>query len=298
MENTILLDDYKNYLIIERNSSLLTVSSYLSDLHKLANFFINGFSNTKISDFDKVFEYLANFKITTYNRKISVLKNFYAYLLQTNIITQDFSHIFIQAKKDERLIQIISDIDMTKLLTVLENGNDLMSHCLVLSLIDTGIRVSELINIKLNDIHLSQQLLKITGKGNKQRLVILSNRLTLILTKFLASKKESTTKSSFLFTNKNKPLNRQYVNKLLIKLSNLANTSSLHPHLFRHTLASNLVAKNMDLNSIKQLLGHASIDTTQLYTHVSDSYLQQTIKQFHPRIKKENNNLCPTNEYL
>ncbi|HLV23953.1 MAG TPA: tyrosine-type recombinase/integrase [Moheibacter sp.] len=294
---------FLQYLKVEKNYSSHTVISYEKDLSEFLAFFKNELNSEKIEGAQKteIRNYLVqltqrSLSERTINRKISTLKSYYKYLLRIGEITNSpVSQIKIL--KQYNKIQIpFSETEIENLFEIegiFEEGYKGMRDKLVLELLyQTGMRRSELIQLKTSDIDFFQKNLKVLGKRNKERLIPLSDSLLNELKAFIEERdlifKEM---GSFLFlTDKGKPFYDKLVyNMVNSYLSCISTKRKKSPHILRHSFATHMLSRGAELNAVKELLGHSSLSATQVYTHGSVEQLKKVFNQAHPRSEKLTN---------
>ena len=270
-----------------------TISNYRKDL----NLFLN-FSNNKI-DVDYSFirtylQYLHNKKYTNKSiaRHISSLKSFYKFLSKNEFVKDNPCLLISNPKIEKKLPNYINYNDLKVLFTIPDKNDVLgLRNLLILELLySTGIRVSELVNIKLSDIDFNNNRIFILGKGNKERYVLYGKICSNLLKEYLEKSRNKLNKNSeYLLLNKfgNKITDRairmiidDIVKKSCLKLN-------VSPHTLRHTFATHLLNEGADLKIVQELLGHENISTTGIYTHVSNEHLRKVYLDTHPRAKKE-----------
>lgn len=291
--------EFLNYIRREKRYSANTLKSYDTDLKQFQAFLSEQFrvSDLSIADHQMVRSWLvsmieAGISARTINRKISCLKSFFKFLsLKGNIIINPMPKV-ISPKTGKRLPEFVKESDMDKLLAEVgfEPGFDgVRNKTIILTFYLTGIRISELINIKLTDIDMSGQQIKILGKRNKERLVPMSAHLKSTLNEYLKTRSETLAgnppENPYLFiTNRGKQTYAKLVYRIINKhLSYVSTNTKKSPHTLRHSFATIMLNKGAELNSIKEILGHSSLSATQVYTHNSFEKLIQVYKQAHPR---------------
>lgn len=293
-----LIKDYEYYLNHEKGLAKNTIKSYLFDLNQYQGFLSKYHSINDPSDIEK--KHVENFLKTlkkrtsakTQSRKLAAIKSFHHFLLIEQEIKIDVAKEIEAPKLEKTLPKVLSVEDVLKLLEAINNDNDLGKRNLALIelIYGSGLRVSELLNIKLEDIHLNEAYILIKGKGNKERITPISDtsiraiRDYMIYSRGRLLKNKST---SYLFLNQNGgKLSRQGFHKLLVKLSEKAGINSeVSPHTLRHSFATHLLENGMDLRALQTLLGHEDISTTQIYTHISQKRLKEVYLKTHPRAK-------------
>jgi integrase/recombinase XerC len=228
----------------------------------------------------------------TVNRKVACLRSYYKFLLRVHRI-QDNPMLRIKAPKmAKKLPEFVPEESLNRLLNSFEFENTFAGarDQLVLEMLyGTGIRLSELLGVTEADVDATARTVRVTGKGNKQRLVPLNLSLLLVLNKYSTTRAAefgpSLTNSPLLRTDKGEPLYEKLVYRTVKKYLSQISTSAAHqhPHALRHAFATHLLGKGADLNAIKELLGHASLAATQVYTHLSVDRLKSVFEQAHPR---------------
>jgi integrase/recombinase XerC len=291
---------FQDYLLKEKNYSKHTALAYGQDLNFFKNFLIENFGEISLEEISYTLirswiVAMVDSKIsnTSINRKISSLKAFYKFLLKTKQIEVSplSKH---KALKTPKILQIpFSEDELEKVLNsiVYKSGFEGIRDKLIIDLFyTTGIRRSELISLCLKNIDLSNQTLKVIGKRNKERILpllpIISNQIKVYLAERKPIVSDSEINTFFLLQNGN-GLNETFVYRLINQyFGNVSEKVKKSPHMLRHTFATHMLNNGADLNSIKELLGHASLASTQVYTHSSLSELKNVYKNAHPRTQK------------
>ena len=291
--------DFKDYLKIERGLSENSISSYENDIKKL-KLFLN--KNIKqISPLDVEADHIKEFvyyiskevKANSQSRIISGIRNFYDYLLFEKLIkTNPLSNI--ESPKLQRKLPSILSLDEINLMiknidkTKKESERNI---AIIETLYGCGLRVSELIDLKISDLYFSEDFIKVTGKGNKQRLVPVSHINKRCINDYLLNSRSKikivTKHSDILFLNRNgSKLTRAMIFTIVKNLSKKSEIKKIiSPHTFRHSFATHLLENGADLKTIQQLLGHESITTTEIYMHLDNKALVNVMNKFHPRSK-------------
>ena len=290
------LSQFINYLKATKNLSQKTLAAYSSDLkqfvtyeHEILKPDICGFISHLSSDL--------NLKDTSIRRKIITLKNFYDYLLNNDYIaTSPFKKIKFRFKQEKKLPKTIPVSDINKILKCFDVEISSLSKfaqtefirdaALIDLLISTGIRIGEAVAITLDDIITSERTLLIHGKGRKERLIYISSAVTWSRIKTLI-KERTMASNNYLFVNRyGNPITIHGVEDVYKKYTKMAqiNTKST-PHYLRHTFATNLLANGADLRSVQEILGHASVATTQIYTEVTTNRKKIVLKKYNYRNK-------------
>ncbi len=287
-----------SYIALEKKYAPLTVKAYKTDLNNFASFCLNEFS---LKNIDKVsyteirswIVRLVNQKNSnsSINRKISTLQSYYKFLLKIKTISVNPLIKHKPLKKEKKLQVPFSEKEIAQVLESLNGLNDFISlrDKLIIELFyATGIRRSELINITLDDLNLQNDTLKVLGKRNKERLIPLLGFVINSLRNYLNLRSKITTNSDRLFiTEKGKIIYDSLVYRIINSyFSRVSSKVKKSPHIIRHSFATHLLNEGADLNAIKELLGHASLASTQVYTSSSLGKLKEVYNQAHPRSAK------------
>ena len=290
------ISDFKDYLKIERGLSINSIVSYEHDLIKLKKFLE---INKKIKPLqlspEIIKEFIRHLSLdvspSTQSRIISGIKSFYEYLLFEKLIKSNPLAEIEQPKTQRKLPDTLSIDEINLMVSKIEkNKNEYYRNIAIIETIyGCGLRVSELISLKISDLYLDEDFLKVTGKGNKQRLVPISSiNKKCIVTYLNESRSKIKIKpnhSDTLFLNRRgKGLTRAMIFTIVKNLTKLAGIKkNISPHTFRHSFATHLLENGADLKTIQQMLGHESITTTEIYTHLDNTALVNVMRKFHPR---------------
>ena len=290
-----LIQNYLDYLSLEKRYSQHTIKAYNTDLTIFA-LFLKNFYDTKIHKASHkmirswlVEELNKGNSATTINRKITSLKSFYKYLLKLKKVDSNPTLKIISSRTSKKLPQFIGVEDMHVLLNKLELKDDfsgLRDKLIIEIFYSTGIRLSELINIKIVDVDVKKSQIKVLGKRNKERIIPLTFELRKSIEKYfvLRMKQNVIDRSFFLITDSGKKLNPSMVYRKVNNLLNGVTTlSQKSPHILRHTFATHMLNNGADLNTIKELLGHTSLSATEVYTHNTVDKLKKIFNKAHPR---------------
>jgi integrase/recombinase XerC len=224
------------------------------------------------------------------NRKLSALKSFFKYLCKYNYLKTSPVKNLRGPKVNKPLPNFIKDLDMRKIFSEWESGNSFDSErdkAILDVFYTTGIRCAELVGLKNEDVDFHTKLIKVKGKRDKQRLIPFSNNLKIILQSYLDTRNEtidSPVDNAFFVRGNGKKLSNSIVYNIVNKrLSEIPNLSKRSPHVLRHTFATSMLNNGADLNAVKELLGHASLSSTEVYTHTTFEELKKVYHQAHPR---------------
>ena len=292
-----LLNDYLIYLKIERGLSENSIKSYSYDIKNLLNYIKKYNSKLSLKQCDKqfmqefIYEISKNINSRSQSRLLSSLKSFFNYLVfegYNNISPMEL----IESPKIVTKLPNVLSIEEIKLLiknSELNKNHGIRNSAILETLYGSGLRVSELINLKLSDIHYDDKLLLIQGKGNKQRLVplgsISESKVSNYVNNYRILKKVKKNSNDIVFLNRNgKKLTRAMIFNIVKEAQNKSNIKkTVSPHTFRHSFATHLLENGADLRSIQIMMGHENITTTEVYTHLDTKHLSKTLNKFHPR---------------
>lgn len=291
------LQDYRNYLLIERGLSENSVVNYSLDIHKLINFLGEhkiSISPIKISGETLqqfVFEIAKSLNPRSQSRVISGLKSFFDYLIFEGYRDNNPLEIIESPKIGRKLPDVLSLTEIDKMIfdIDLSHAQGERNRAIIETLYGCGLRVSELLDLKLSDLFFKEGFIKVTGKGEKQRFVPIGQITEKYITEYLQnSRNHSPIKpkaSDIVFLNRRgDSLTRAMIFTMVRNLAKQAGIQKkISPHTFRHSFATHLLENGADLRAIQLMLGHESITTTEIYMHVDKSHLKQVINSFHPR---------------
>lgn len=291
-----LIDNFLLYLSSQKRFSEYTVISYKNDLSSAAKYVLETY---EIKDIRKVsFFHIRSYIVDlmkngmsakSVNRKISSLRSFYKYLIKKSIVDKNPMLKVIAPKIPKRLPDYVSKTDIATLFDSISLGDtygESRNYIVMLLLYNTGMRKSELIGLTEESIDFAQQRITVLGKGNKQRIIPVTNDLLSKIRKYIQIRNQSfeSRKSSLLLTDKGKimypKLVYNIVNRILVSM---ATNTKKSPHILRHTFATHMANNGAELNTIKELLGHASLAATQVYTHNSIEKLKDVYSRSHPK---------------
>ncbi len=286
---------FLNYLKFERRYSQHTLVSYETDLHQFFQFLIDQYDSPTIDQISSMLvrSWLAGLKelkisSKTINRKISALKSFFKYQLKSSELMQSPMGIIISPKVSKRLPMYVEQKDMESMFKYMEFSGDWQGtteRLVLLLFYSTGMRLSELIQLKESQLDPIQKQVKVVGKGNKERVIPISEDLVQQLEAYIASKpNQAIVRDELFITEKGKPLQARsvygFVNE---RLSSITTIEKKSPHILRHSFATHLMNNGAELNAVKSLLGHSSLAATQIYTHTTIEKLKEVFKKAHPK---------------
>ncbi len=290
--NEKLIDDFENYLMFEKKYSQNTVNSYKEDLKKMDKALKKDFRVLNNKDIQNYIQNdLKDLNASSVSRTISTLKSLYKYLkINGQIKTNPVSNINTP-KKAQKLPKVLSEDEVNNLLDInLKTDFDYRNKAMLELMYSSGLRVSELINLTLNDIDTKSAIVRVFGKGSKERVIPLDEYACEALDNYILYHRYNLFKhgeNNYLFLNNHgEKMTRQGFFKILQKLAKEKNIkTSFSPHTLRHSFATHLLKHGADLRSIQELLGHSDISSTQIYTHITNERLQNNYKEFHPHGK-------------
>jgi len=293
------IENFKNYLKLERGLSINSIESYEFDLIQLRNFITENSINEspKKCSSSTVKRYLyknfSNKKSRSQARSISALKSFFNYLLFEGEINSSPLNDIESPKIENKLPEVLSEDEVKRLISSinLETEFGQRNKTIIEVLYGTGIRVSELTELKLSNIFFNESILKVTGKGNKERFVPIGKIASIEIKKYLNNRDKLKINSKFtdiLFLNRyGRKLTRSMIFKVISDSSKNAKIDKkISPHTLRHSYATHLLKNGADLRTIQLILGHESITTTEIYTHLDTFHLEDVLKKYHPRENK------------
>lgn len=296
------LNEYKQYLLIEKNVSNNTLKSYMNDINQFLIYVQNNYQINLINQINKdmIRKYLRQYttlSASSLSRKMVSLRSFYKFLIKEEIIQDNLMESFDLPKNQKKLPQVLNIEEIKILLNSIkmDSFKTARNRAMLELLYATGIRVSELCDLKLSQINLKMKYLSVIGKGNKERLLPLNDYVCKIISQYIydfRNIKLNFIDNEYLFFNdKLNKISREYFYKILKEACINANIKKkVSPHTIRHTFATHLYENGADLRSIQELLGHSDISTTTIYTHVSNNKIIDDYNKYHLRTKKGENN--------
>lgn len=293
----MMLEKFLEYLQFEKRYSPHTVTSYKKDLEDFSHFFLRTESSDNLAKADK--KIIRNFIVElsenniskrSINRKLSSLRSFYLFLLKIGEIkvspTEGVSSLKFYAEKQIPMSkEEMADLNDR----VFEQLHDVLERCIMEVLYQTGMRKAELCGLIFENVDLYENELKVIGKGNKERVIPVSNELSELLKSYLEIRNPQTEFKSYFFVNKKgKKLNEKFVYVVVNKYLSLITTKEKKsPHILRHSFATHVLDNGAEISKVKKILGHSSLASTQVYTNANIEQLKKVFNQAHPRASKK-----------
>jgi integrase/recombinase XerC len=287
------INEFLEYIKFEKRYSKHTLTSYQNDLEQFFTF-LKQYDSPAIPEISATFvrSWMATLKgeerltAKSINRKISTLKSFFKYQLKNGVIKSSPMTTITSPKISKRLPQFVKEADIETLFQHVEfpdNWNGRTSRLILLLFYSTGIRLSELINLKETQLDIYNSQVKVLGKGNKERIIPVSAELINELKSYVTDSPAKEFQNVFI-SEKGKPLYPKFVyNAVKTYLTAVTTVDKKSPHVLRHTFATHLMNNGADLNAVKELLGHSSLAATQVYTHNTIEKLKDVFKKAHPK---------------
>lgn len=295
-EISLQIDRYTNYLVVEKGLSRATIESYGSDLARFQRFLVgNRIKRIQDADTAAVLKYLLKLRddglgIRSRARHLVTLRGFFRFLVQEKVINQDPARLIDLPKSGLKLPDVLSANEIARLLETPDTTRHkgLRDAAMLELLYAAGLRVSELLALKLRDINLEAGFVRVLGKGSKERLVPVGEHARQKVQEYIKTARPALLKnrtSAYLFFGRaGRPMSRQGFWKLVKQYALAAGCDkNITPHTFRHSFASHLLEGGADLRAVQMMLGHVDISTTQIYTHVTRDHMKRMHEQYHPR---------------
>ncbi len=302
MNYQILQNGFSTYLKLERGLSKNTLEAYLHDTNLLFTFLETEkdaipIQNVGIDDLSDFIAYIHKMGLGAWSqsRVISGVKAFFKFLMLEQVIKTNPSELLESPRLDRKLPEVLSVTEIEQIINAIDLSDKQgeRNKAIIETLYGCGLRVSELIGLKISDLHLREDIISVTGKGNKQRLVPIGaaakKQINIYLEQLRNHISPKKKYEDFLFLNQNgRQLSRQMIFIIVRQLVEKAGIrKKISPHTFRHSFATHLVKYGADLRAVQSLLGHVSITTTEIYTHLDTDDLRKAIMEFHPRNRRD-----------
>jgi len=293
----ILIDDFLNFLSVERGLAQNTILSYGRDLRRYAQELDDrGLSQVEQIKREMITSYMrqqkdAGLSAVSIARSLSAIKMFHRFLMRERLAKEDPTDLLDTPKLWKRIPDVLSALEMEAMIKAAQGGRNaqaIRDHAILELLYASGMRVSELVDLKVENVNVEVGFVRCIGKGRKERIIPIGKKAQEAVKKYLAKARGQLLKSNFsaaLFLSRlGKRLSRQSVWKIIKQYAQKANIKkTIKPHTIRHSFATHLLERGADLRSVQEMLGHSDISTTQIYTHVDKERLRAIHKQFHPR---------------
>lgn len=291
-----MIQNFLNYLQFELRRSPRTIKSYSEDLTAFESFFreVEQVPFWKSVDPDNIRNWMESMmdkgnSATSVNRRLSALRSLYRFALSRGLVDKDPTHHIVGPKKEKPLPQFLKENEMDRLLDDVEWGSDykeVRARTIIIMFYETGMRLSELIGLDDSDVDFGNQQLKVTGKGNKQRIIPFGKELEAALKKYIGQRDNDVdSQDAALFaSDKGKRMSPEQVRSEVKRhLATVCTLKKLSPHVLRHTFATTMLNHGAGIESIRRLLGHESVSTTEIYTHTTFEQLKRVYEKAHPR---------------
>ena len=292
---------FRAYLQLEKSLSDNTVQAYLQDIEKLTHYLLlikseKSPRQIELNDLEKFVKWISELGMTpsSQSRIISGIKNFYKYCLQEQIVTKDPTALLEAPKLKRSLPDVLSFDEIESIISAIDlsTPEGVRNKAVIETLYSCGLRVTELVNLKISCLYLDVGFIRVIGKGDKERLVPVGSsavkHINLYKNNIRVHIPVKPGNEDILFLNRRgRKLSRVMIFMIIKELAKQAGiTKNISPHTFRHSFATHLVEGGADLRAVQEMLGHESITTTEIYTHLDREYLRDTLQRFHPAFKK------------
>ena len=292
-----LIEKFIDYLKVQKNYSSFTLLNYKKDIEEYEMFLKEKNYNYKNMDYKKCTEYLLfldnrNLKKTSVSRRLSSLRTFYKYLVLNNFVDNNPFLLVSSPKKEKKMPKFINYSGIEEIFNIpnIKTKEGQRERVILEILYGSGVRVSELVNIKIKDIDFSNKTILIFGKGSKERLVSFGEPALDSIKQYINDgRKQYEIESEYLIVGKNEEqLTTRRIEQIIGELINKTSIKmNITPHMFRHTFATHLLDNGSDLIAVQELLGHESLASTEIYTHISNEHLRDVYLKCHPRNKEK-----------
>lgn len=296
-----LIREYEMYLTTEAKLSKNTCISYVNDITQYLDYIKKYREKHDPEDIniEDIRSYLASLKrnhisSTSQSRKLSAMKSFHKFLMLEKYVSKNVAKLIQNPKQEKKLPTVLSIEEVENLLNVLSEDTplELRNKTMIELAYSSGLRVSELVDLKMKNLHLNNGFIEIFGKGNKERIVPVGEEAIYLINKYLETARllyvNNKSKDYVFLTRRGTNMTRQMFFEIIREKAILAGiTKEISPHKLRHSFASHLLERGIDLRLIQELLGHESISTTEIYTHINNTKLKNVYLNAHPRARKE-----------
>ena len=285
------LRSFFDYLFIEKGLSKNTIKAYEVDIERFIQWLKQNnksdYLNAKETQINKYISHLfkIHLKSSSINRKISSIKAFYLFLMKKNILKVSPIAEIVTPKQEKYLPNSMSESEIEKLL---KSPNTKLKiekrdRAMIEMLYATGMRISELVNLKITNLDIQRCVVKVLGKGSKERLIPFGEVASEALNDYMKDRQDSSSKEIFLSNRGTKMSRQAFWSRMKVYLRREGLKDSISPHTLRHAFATHLLNRGADLRSVQLLLGHSDLSTTQIYTHIAKQRLSEVLKKHHPR---------------
>ncbi|MDC1106053.1 site-specific tyrosine recombinase XerD [Prolixibacteraceae bacterium] len=289
---------YETYLRLEKSLSQNSVSAYMNDINKLTTFLTTEYQSitpkeVKLEHLRKFVEWMNGNNVSprTQARTISGTKSFFKFLLMENVIEADPTTLLESPKIGRKLPDILTPDEIDQIIDAIDlnKPEGVRNKAIIEALYSCGLRVSELVNLKISNLHFEEEYIVVEGKSEKERMVPISNKaindIKDYVEKYRVNLNVSPDSEDILFLNRRgRQLSRVMIFTIIKGLADKVKLNkNISPHTFRHSFASQLIEGGADLRAVQEMLGHESILTTEIYTHLDQDYLKDTVNRHHPR---------------
>ncbi len=297
------LNDFKSYILFERSLSTNTLEAYLRDCKKLFTFMHENYPEISINTIElhhlEEFLWQLNLKNSSNRRTISGIRAFFKFLVMTDQITKNPCELIETSRLDKLLPVVLHHQEVLKMIEVIDKStyHGFRDSVIIEVLYACGLRISELLNLKKGNIYYKYEYIKVIGKGNKERLVPIGEKALKLLRLYIRNHRSKLQKidpkcEDYIFLNhRGKKLTRQYVFQAIKDIAKKAGIKkNIHPHILRHSFATALIKGGANLIAVKEMMGHSSVVSTEIYTHLDTLHLRETLMLYHPHYKELNKN--------
>ena len=297
------LDEFKSYILFVRSLSINTFEAYQRDCAKFFNFMNENYPEINIHTVElkhlEEFLWQINLKNSSARRIISGIKAYFKFLVLTDRLDNNPCELLETSRIEKLLPVVLSHEEIQKMLSVIDKStyHGFRDSVIIEVLYACGLRISELLNLKKGDIYYKYEYIKVIGKGNKERLVPIGEKALKLLRLYIKNHRSKlpnidSKSNDIIFLNKRgKQLTRQYVFQAIKTIAKEAGIKkNIHPHILRHSFASALIKGGANLIAVKEMMGHSSVVSTEIYTHLDTLHLRETLMLYHPHYQELNKN--------